>query len=410
MKKPLFFLAIFISQTLVAQNVGIGITTPNAKLSISVNGTELVGTAAGNTLRTNAGSLGSTAGSEISLANIGFLSSNNSSLGVRAYRSSAGTDWTSTALLLGYDVDNTLRAGGGFLALGANGNIGISTTAPLFPLSFNGNLGDKISLWSNSTNSYGFGIQSSLLQIHTDIAAADIVFGYGSSAALTETMRIKGNGNTGIGITNPLFKLDVRNGSINTDSVYRIGTVTVLATPAINNLFVGKLAGINTTGGDNSFFGFRTGNANISGNNNCFFGASSGLTNTTGLNNCFFGASSGLFNTTGNDNSFFGMSAGAFNNTGYSNSFFGRAAGLFNSTGYSNSFFGDSSGYSNVSGVNNSFFGHTSGFSNTTGLYNSFFGDGAGLSNTNSFNNSFFGFASGLFNTADSNSDRKSVV
>ena len=203
MKKLLLLSAIFASQTLVAQNVGIGLSTPTAKLSISANGTELTGTAASNTFKTLAGILGSTAGSELSLANFGFSSTNNSSLGIRAYRSSAGTDWTSTSLLIEHDVDNTARVNGTFLALGAFGNVGIGTTTPGFPLSFAPTLGDKISLWSNSTNSYGFGIQSSLLQIHTDISAADIAFGYGSSAAFTEVMRIKGNGNVGIGTSIP---------------------------------------------------------------------------------------------------------------------------------------------------------------------------------------------------------------
>ncbi len=75
-----------------------------------------------------------------------------------------------------------------------NGNVGIGVSTPAFPLSFGTAIGDKISLWSNSTNSYGFGIQSSLLQIHTDISASDIAFGYGSSSSFTETMRMKGNG------------------------------------------------------------------------------------------------------------------------------------------------------------------------------------------------------------------------
>jgi hypothetical protein len=81
------------------------------------------------------------------------------------------------------------------------GNVGIGTTTPGFPLTFVNTFGDKISLWGQSGNSYGFGIQSALLQIHTDSDAADIAFGFGSSAAFRETMRIKGNGNVGIGTT-----------------------------------------------------------------------------------------------------------------------------------------------------------------------------------------------------------------
>ncbi|MBL0335527.1 MAG: hypothetical protein IPP73_09530 [Chitinophagaceae bacterium] len=99
-----------------------------------------------------------------------------------------------------------------------NGNLGIGASTPAFPISFGPALGDKISLWSNSTNSYGFGIQSSQLQIHTDISAADIVFGYGSSAAMTERMRIKGNGLVGIGTSAPLEKLQV-SGNIKADTV-----------------------------------------------------------------------------------------------------------------------------------------------------------------------------------------------
>ncbi|WP_435355995.1 hypothetical protein [Emticicia sp. SJ17W-69] len=90
-----------------------------------------------------------------------------------------------------------------------NGNVGIGNATPGFPLNFASSTGDKISLFGNSGNHYGFGIQGNALQIHTDLAASNILFGYGNSASFTETMRIKGNGNVGIGTANPVNKLDV---------------------------------------------------------------------------------------------------------------------------------------------------------------------------------------------------------
>ena len=69
-------------------------------------------------------------------------------------------------------------------------NVGIGTATPGFPLNFANTIGDKISLYGNSGNHYGFGIQNSLLQIHTDASVSNIAFGYGSSAGFTERMRI----------------------------------------------------------------------------------------------------------------------------------------------------------------------------------------------------------------------------
>lgn len=91
----------------------------------------------------------------------------------------------------------------------SDGNVGIGTSTPGFPLTFANQLGAKISLYGQSGNSYGFGIQSALLQIHTNVQAADIAFGYGSSEAFTETMRVKGNGRVGIGTSAPVYKFDV---------------------------------------------------------------------------------------------------------------------------------------------------------------------------------------------------------
>ena len=111
----------------------------------------------------------------------------------------------------------------------ADGKIGIGNAAPGFLLNFADILGDKISLWGSSGNHYGFGIQSSLLQVHTDGSTSDVAFGYGTSAAFTETMRIKGNGKVGIGTPVPLSTLNVAGGNwdlATTNGDFAIGNST----------------------------------------------------------------------------------------------------------------------------------------------------------------------------------------
>ena len=90
------------------------------------------------------------------------------------------------------------------------GNIGIGNNTPSVPLSFANTIGPKISLFSSGINTqYGIGVQSGLLQVYSDLTTSDIAFGYGGSSSFTERMRIKGNGNTGIGTINPIKQLEV---------------------------------------------------------------------------------------------------------------------------------------------------------------------------------------------------------
>ncbi len=92
-------------------------------------------------------------------------------------------------------------------------NVGIGTKKPRFPLNFSSALGEKISLSDDGNagfNNFGIGVQSGLLQIHSDSVNHDIVFGFGSTDNLTERFRFKGNGNLGIGVANPDRTIDVK--------------------------------------------------------------------------------------------------------------------------------------------------------------------------------------------------------
>ncbi len=108
-----------------AGNIGIGTTTPDAKLAVA-NSHDLTGTAASTTLRTSAGTLSANWLEDEALASFGIKSGGNSvSLGIRAIRATTTNNWYGTALGIGFDVDNTVRAGGGLWI--HNGKVGINT-------------------------------------------------------------------------------------------------------------------------------------------------------------------------------------------------------------------------------------------------------------------------------------------
>ncbi|MDQ4121903.1 MAG: hypothetical protein M3209_10710 [Acidobacteriota bacterium] len=201
--------------------------------------------------------------------------------------------------------------------------------------------------------------------------------------------------------------------AFNAATQYNIGGFRAFTSDGVNsNTFAGFLAGVLTTGNENSFYGVGAGRSNTTGSSNSFFGTGAGFSNTVGgfnsyfgkdagranqqgISNSFFGARVGINSTTGDNNSFFGAFAGQSNTSGDNNSFFGTNAGLQNTEAGSNSFFGFNAGRSNTLGSGNSFFGSHAGNSNIAGHHNSFFGDGAGASNQYGTGNSYFGFSAG---------------
>jgi hypothetical protein len=110
----------------------------------------------------------------------------------------------------GFFGNNTWRTGFDV----KNARIGVDVMNPTAALSFSSTVGNKIALWGDAAGGhYGLGIQGSLLQMYASASNADVAFGYGSSNAFTENMRVKGTGNVGIGVTNPGATLEVKRGT-----------------------------------------------------------------------------------------------------------------------------------------------------------------------------------------------------
>jgi len=193
-------------------NVGIGETSPSQKLNVRDDG-------------------GSDVFRGIEVHN------NNTSL-ARAGISFKCYDWVQSAIWHGRSAT---AAYGGALVLGTNpdtsdlsvsgvtgrmwilnnGNVGIGTDSPQAPLSFDNIVGDKIDFYHNVTGSdrYGVEVQSSELRIFSGAQGAStggITFGKKTTSTFTEAMRIRNDGNVGIGDTTPSFPLVVSKSSSNT--------------------------------------------------------------------------------------------------------------------------------------------------------------------------------------------------
>lgn len=107
---------------------------------------------------------------------------------------------------IGIRSGNILR----FFVNSATGNVGIGNPTPVAPLTFSNSYGDKIVLADlSATGQYAIRIQPLLLQLGVPTVNDEISLGYGTSAGFTDKLRIKANGNVGIGTSTPLANLEV---------------------------------------------------------------------------------------------------------------------------------------------------------------------------------------------------------
>ena len=177
------------------QNVGIGTTTPQATLDVKGNN-RFGGTSAYMSFDTLSGKMiwgnsylfapVSQTLMKHSAAADGLFYNNTAPVsGQLEYRNAAGNPVFYT----------NFTNGNGYF----KGNLGINNLTPQFPLSFNGGVGDKISLWTDGTPThYGFGIQSGLLQMFAKNSSDNIAFGSGNSSSFNERMRIVNAGANGL--------------------------------------------------------------------------------------------------------------------------------------------------------------------------------------------------------------------
>ncbi len=198
--------------------------------------------------------------------------------------------------------------------------------------------------------------------------------------------------NVGIGTTTPAFKLDVRSGSINTDSLHRINTYPVISVRGIANFFAGKNAGVSTTGGRNTSAGDSTLYSNTTGNSNTAVGNQSLFLNTTGFYNTACGNFSLNSNTSGTQNTAVGVASLSANTTGGSNVAVGSGVLLVNTIGFGNSANGKDALYSNTTGNSNTASGLGALGTNTSGNYNTAVGAQALELNHTGSSNTAIGF------------------
>jgi hypothetical protein len=252
MKKIITLIALAFTINANAQNVGIGTTNPNYKLQVNSAGYGIIHSDLSNNVQvgTYVSSIGGWLGTR-SKHNLHFYTNNSNPLFTLDTLGRMGIGTQTPNYLLDVNGRARLRHIGatsgmwynkadntesafigmvndttyGFWGIGTVGNwkmgfdvknaqMGIGLTDPTAPLSFASNIGNKIALWGNATGGhYGLGIQGSLMQMYSSTSNDDIAFGYGSSNAFTENMRVKGNGNVGIGTNNPTASIEVARGT-----------------------------------------------------------------------------------------------------------------------------------------------------------------------------------------------------
>lgn len=206
-----------LSQLAPAQNVGINTTAPSA---YGHGGTNRLLEIYNNNTGPNSQShiiLSTGAVTEGSIGTLSWTSPALQTIEKRLALVGAGYESGATANTAGTGLffytrssaTNQLKES---LRISGEGNVGIGNSTPWAPLQFSNSIVNrKIVLYQTTNNDhqyYGFGINGGTLRYQTDASFADHVFYSAVNASSSkELMRIRGNGNVGIGYSNPAVPL-----------------------------------------------------------------------------------------------------------------------------------------------------------------------------------------------------------
>ena len=412
MKKLLFFtLVIICTNEIIAQNVGIGTTTPNASAILDISASNK------GMLIPRVSLLGATDVVTIPSPPVSLLVCNINAAGVGNLAVTPGYYYWNSYRWVPFVVsDNSLEAawllGGNGGTSPANNFIGTTDIQPLLFKVRNGNVGyldfSGNSFWgknSGNINTTGYSnvaIGNSALSLTINrsnlVAVGDSALYNNGIGAL---LAVEATGNTAIG-SKALFSngKGYYNTALGLKTLYSNTSGSYNTANGVQSLFA------DTSGSYNSATGYQALTNNTNGSNNTATGFQSLLSNTTGINNTANGASSlvltstganntangylALFgNSTGNNNTATGSSALISNTTGYSNVAIGINASYLNTTGSNTVAVGDSALYNNGAGATaaqgkeNTAIGSKSLISNTTGNSNTALGANADVMATN---------------------------
>lgn len=186
-KLSLSFCLLSIAYCSFSQNIGIGTATPQSKLHIISDGSEVI---------------------RLDATNQPYLSLYQS--GVYKGYFWNGPNSIEVGSAPGSNLPVTLAPDGlQRLIVTPQGNVGIGIMNPNAPLCFSNSNGKKITLFSGSTGDAGMGTSDNRLFISSDNLNSDIAFGYDQSNTFIEKITMKGDGRLGIGTSNPSEKLEV---------------------------------------------------------------------------------------------------------------------------------------------------------------------------------------------------------